>query len=188
MKKHDAPFMSIAGAAGMALALAACATAPAPIARGPSSPAPPSQGGAWDRGPELERPASPLQCVPFARAMSGIEIYGDAHTWWVQAEGKFPRSNLPAAGSVLVLRGYATANRGHVAVVREVVSEREILVDQANWMNEGEITRRVPVMDVSPANDWSQVRVYWLPTRSMGVRVYEVQGFIHPLPSLFASS
>ena len=27
------------------------------------------------------------QCVPFARLMSGIQIFGDARTWWSQAVG-----------------------------------------------------------------------------------------------------
>ncbi|MEY4869019.1 MAG: hypothetical protein RIS11_213, partial [Pseudomonadota bacterium] len=26
-----------------------------------------------------------LQCVPFARALTGVEIRGDAHSWWDQA-------------------------------------------------------------------------------------------------------
>ena len=26
-----------------------------------------------------------LECVPFARAMSGIRIFGNAWTWWTQA-------------------------------------------------------------------------------------------------------
>ena len=29
------------------------------------------------------------QCVPFARLMSGIQIFGDAHTWWQQAAGRY---------------------------------------------------------------------------------------------------
>src|SRR3546814_5614904 len=29
------------------------------------------------------------QCVPFARAASGIQIYGDAWTWWGQAEDRY---------------------------------------------------------------------------------------------------
>lgn len=178
-----------ATAAALAVGLAACATAPVSYpSRGRVPPRPADHGYILGAEPTLERPASPLQCVPFARTASGVEIYGDAHTWWVQAEGRYPRSRVPAPGSVLVLRGYADANRGHVAVVTAIVSEREILIDQANWMNEGEITRRVPVIDVSPAGDWSQVRVYWLPTRSMGLRVYEAQGFIHPLPLLLAGS
>ena len=30
-----------------------------------------------------------LQCVPYARDVSGIQIYGDAHTWWDQAQGRY---------------------------------------------------------------------------------------------------
>lgn len=176
------------GAGLVAVSLAACVSVPyADLPAAPPRPYEPPV--AWQgQGPALERPGTPLQCVPFARAASRIEIYGDAHTWWDQAAGRYPRSNVPAEGSVLVLRGYNTDNRGHVAVVMQIVSEREILVDQANWMNGGEITRRIPVLDVSPGNDWSQVRVWWMPTQSLGVRVYQAQGFIHPLPVLLASS
>ena len=31
----------------------------------------------------------PLQCVPYAREHSGIKLFGDAYTWWDQAEGKY---------------------------------------------------------------------------------------------------
>ncbi len=173
----------------LAAGLAACASTPYaayPTSRPYSAPALPPP--AYDGEPFAETPAAPLQCVPFARVASGIDIYGDAHTWWAQAEGRYPRSNIPAAGSVIVMRGYQTDERGHVAVVTEVLSSRQILVDQANWMNGGEITRRIPILDVSPNNDWSEVRVWWLPSRSWGARVYGVQGFIHPLPVLLAIS
>jgi hypothetical protein len=120
-----------------------------------------------------------LQCVPFAREEAGVEIYGNANTWWAQAEAAgYERAEDPAEGSVIVLRGYATTTRGHVGVVREVVSERMIIVDHANWLNGGEITRNVPVRDVSPNNDWSQVQVWHVPGRHWGARTYRVQGFI----------
>ncbi len=111
---------------------------------------------------------APLQCAPFAREQSGIEIYGDANTWWGQAAGRYPRSNSPAPGAVLVMRGYHDARRGHVAVVTQVVSSRMILVDHANWLNRGEISTNVPVVDVSPNNDWSEVRVWYIPRSPMG--------------------
>jgi hypothetical protein len=79
---------------------------------------------------------------------------------------------------VLVLHGYQDPNRGHVAVVKEIVSPRMIIVDHANWLNHGEITRDVPVRDISPNNDWSQVQVWYVPTRQWGSRAYDVQGFI----------
>lgn len=119
-----------------------------------------------------------LQCVPFARRESGVEIYGNANTWWRQAQARYETAQAPAEGAVLVLRGYANANRGHVAVVRQVVSPRLIIVDHANWLNAGEITRDVPIMDVSEAGDWSEVKVWHVPGRHWGGRTYDVQGFI----------
>jgi len=119
-----------------------------------------------------------LQCVPFARRESGVEIYGNANTWWRQAAGRYETTAAPSEGAVMVLRGYATATRGHVAVVKETVSPRLIIVDHANWLNGGEITRDVPIMDVSEAGDWSEVRVWNVPGRHWGGRTYRVQGFI----------
>ncbi|HVY86412.1 MAG TPA: CHAP domain-containing protein [Caulobacterales bacterium] len=130
--------------------------------------------------PRVVENGTHLECVPFARQASGIEIYGDANTWWDQAAGRYPRSALPAPGAVLVMRGYNDPNRGHVAVVTMVVSPRLIRVDQANWLNQGEVTLSVPVMDVSPNNDWTQVRVWYIPTNDWGARVYAAEGFIHP--------
>ncbi|HRP12455.1 MAG TPA: CHAP domain-containing protein, partial [Terricaulis sp.] len=89
----------------------------------------------------VDDPKARLQCVPFARNESGVEIYGNANTWWRQARGLYETSSTPEEGGVLVLRGYNTSARGHVAVVREVVSQRLIIVDHANWLNAGEITR-----------------------------------------------
>ena len=133
-----------------------------------------------DAAPQVVSGRAPLQCVPFAREQSGIEIYGDANTWWGKAAGRYPRSNSPAPGAVLVMRGYRDARRGHVAVVRQVVSSRIILVDHANWLNRGEISTNVPVADVSANNDWSEVRVWYIPSRQWGARTYRANGFIHP--------
>ena len=38
------------------------------------------------------------QCVPFARLISGIQIFGDARTWWGQATGKY-RAPAPSSAS-----------------------------------------------------------------------------------------
>jgi surface antigen len=120
----------------------------------------------------------PLQCVPYAREHSGIKIYGDAYTWWNKAAGKYPRAALPEPGAVMVLNNYAGPTHGHVAVVRQLVSPREIRVDHANWLNDGSIYVNDPVEDVSSGNDWSVVRVYNLRTGGWGGRLYPVQGFI----------
>ena len=131
---------------------------------------------------------TPLQCVPYAREHSGINIHGDAYTWWDQAAGKYPRGTLPEPGAVMVLSNYAGLQRGHVAVVREVVSPREIRVDHANWLDDGAIYVNDPVQDVSSANDWSAVRVYNIKTGGWGTKIYPVQGFIGGRPDLVASN
>ncbi len=128
----------------------------------------------------IETPAHPLQCVTFARELSGVNLRGDAGSWWKLAAGHYARSNQPSLGAVLVLTGYAGPHRGHLAVVTEVDSSRRILVDHANWLNDGRIYRNDPVVDVSPDNDWSEVRVWNAQTNTLGVRTYLVQGFIGP--------
>jgi len=174
-------------AVGLGLAatlLAACASTPAPMSvLGEDRPhASADLGVPYDREapPQIVSPHARVQCVPFAREQSGIEIYGNASTWWEQAAGRYPRSSSPAPGSVLVMRGYNDARRGHVAVVTQIVSGRVILVNHSNWLNRGEISANVPVADVSPNNDWSEVRVWDIPGRQWGARVYQANGFIHP--------
>ena len=171
-----------------AFGLAACATTPAPVVSGARASAPERAPFNPDAPPRVLDASARLQCVPFARQASGIQIFGDAHTWWAQAAGRYPRSSSPAPGSVLVMRGYRNPGRGHVAVVTEIVSERVIRVDQANWLNGGEISVGVPVIDVSAENDWSAVRVWHIPGGHWGGRVYQVEGFIHAFPLQFASS
>jgi hypothetical protein len=130
--------------------------------------------------PGLVSMSARLQCVPYAREQSGVEIFGDAHHWWRKAVGRFTRTPEPESGAVMVMRGYRTNNRGHVAVVRQILSDRSIIIDHANWLNNGEVTVNVPVVDVSPNGDWTKVRVWHVPTQAWGVRVYTVQGFILP--------
>jgi len=120
------------------------------------------------------------ECVPYVRSLSGIQIWGDAVTWWSQAASRYVRSSRPAPGSVLVLRGYDDMTRGHVSFVREVVSSRLLRIDHANWLKGGEISVNVPLIDVSPNNDWSQVRVWHIPGGYWGGRAYAAEGFIHP--------
>ncbi|MES1199452.1 MAG: CHAP domain-containing protein [Pseudomonadota bacterium] len=154
--------------------LAEARLAPRDFARTPDA--------AFEPNPVMADRRAHLQCVPFARREAGIEIYGDANTWWVQAKNRYVRDRSPHEGAVAVLRGYAGAERGHVAVVRQMVSERIMIVDHANWLNGGEITRDVPVRDVSPHGDWSRVQVWNVVQGHWGARTYIVQGFILNAP------
>lgn len=131
----------------------------------------------------IQQPEKPLQCVPFARQQSGVTIYGDAYTWWDQAAGRYARNYTPATGSILVLDQYAGPRRAHLAVVRTVMGPREIRIDHANWLDEGNIHLDDPVMDVSAENDWTQVKVFNLRTGAWGTRIYHVKGFIGPGPA-----
>lgn len=133
--------------------------------------------GAW---PRIVKQAEPTQCVPYVRSHSSISIWGDAYTWWDKAAGRFGRTDEPRKGAILVMRGYSDDERGHVAIVRKILNDREIVVDHANWLNRGEVGLDTPVKDVSDDNDWSEVRVWYTPDRHYGGRVYDVVGFILP--------
>lgn len=131
-----------------------------------------SPAWAWDKGP---------QCVPFARALSSIMLFGDAWRWWSAAAGRYDRGDVPSAGSVLSFLPDARMPLGHVAVVTRVISAREIEIDHANWSFPGAITRQTPVLDVSENNDWSAVRV-GLDDRDHFGSVYLTNGFIYGRP------
>lgn len=124
-----------------------------------------------------------LQCVPYAREQSGVEIYGNAHTWWSQAAGKYPRGSRPVAGAVMVFRPHGKMRLGHVAYVSEVIDSRHIRLNHANWSRingrRGQIERDVPAYDVSPNNDWSQVRVWYHSIQDLGRTSYPLYGFIY---------
>lgn len=122
------------------------------------------------------RPKGRLWCVPFARAVSGVSIRGNAKTWWSQAEGLYQRGKEPVVGAVMAFAASGSMPKGHVAVVSQVINDREILVDQANW-ERNRITQDTLVVDVSEKGDWSKVKV----ANSAGTlgRVNPVNGFIY---------
>jgi len=124
-----------------------------------------------------------LQCVPYAREVSGIQIYGDAHSWWEKAAGRYARGNTPAVGSVLSLRSHRRMRLGHVAAVSKIIDNRTILLNHANWSlingRRGQIERGAKAVDVSPKNDWSQVKVWYAPINALGGTVYPANGFIY---------
>lgn len=128
-------------------------------------------------GPGIRVPG--INCAPFARELSGIALYGEAESWWRNAAGRYIRNERPDTGSVLVFRRTARLRSGHVSVVTRVVSPRQILVTQANWVP-GHVHEDQLVVDVSPDNDWSEVRVWYPPANTLGSHTYAAHGFIHP--------
>ncbi|MDT0507203.1 CHAP domain-containing protein [Novosphingobium sp. MMS21-SN21R] len=125
-----------------------------------------------------------LQCVPYARQISGIRIYGDALTWWDQAEGRYARGHRPKVGAVMSFAPHGRMELGHVAAVSRVIDSRNVLLRHANWSviegRRGQIENDVRAVDVSPENDWSQVRVWYAPIGNLGTTAWPVNGFIYP--------
>src|ERR1700722_5683554 len=132
--------------------------------------------------PETLEADGVLQCVPYARFMSGIGLRGDAWTWWDKAAGIYARGSQPEPGAVLSFPGIDRMPLGHVAVVTQVLSARKILIDPANWptadVPHGTISRDIQVVDSSPDNDWSSVRVQFGEGGPLG-SVYPTNGFIY---------
>jgi hypothetical protein len=128
--------------------------------------------------PSIETPLKKLFCVEYARARSGLAVFGDAKYWWARAKNLYARVTSPVENAVMVFTASSRIRKGHVAVVTNIVSSREIRVDQANWQNQGEIDHSTPVLDVSKKNDWSKVRVWDIKSQSFGGHVYAISGFI----------
>jgi surface antigen len=123
------------------------------------------------------------QCVTFARMLSGIQIFGDARTWWNKATGKYDKGDTPEAGAVLVFKPEGKMRNGHVAVVSQVLTDRVIQITHANWSpiagSRGQVEKDVTVVDVSDKGDWSAVKVWYNPLGDMGGTVYPTYGFIY---------
>jgi hypothetical protein len=145
-------------------ALAACGGAPRPQLSG--------YGTAGPRYPGLT-------CAPFARELSGIALYGEAASWWDNAAGRYRRDSRPVLGAALVFRREPRLPEGHVSVVSRLLGPRQLLATQANWVP-GELDQDQLIVDVSPGNDWTEVRVWWPPIGQLGAHTYPTFGFILP--------
>lgn len=122
------------------------------------------------------------QCVPYAREQSGVEIYGDAYSWWDKASPRYKRGSRPEVGAVLVLARTKSLPHGHVAVVTDIFSARQIAVTHSNWGNNRK-NRRIAyefmrVEDISPANDWTRLRFWNHEANCFGLP-YAAKGFIY---------
>ncbi len=124
----------------------------------------------------------PIQCVPYARKVSGIPIYGDAHTWWYQAANKYARGNRPQEGAVLVLSKSNRLRYGHLAVVKRVVGPRDIDITHSNWGSDRKtrsvVYNSMRVRDISPNNDWTRLKFWNAYTNAFG-SPYPAHGFIY---------
>lgn len=119
------------------------------------------------------------QCAPYAREISGIDIHGNANTWWSQAAGRYARGHAPKRGAVLAFAASSRMRLGHVAMVSDVISDREVLLTHANWSRRGGVETNVRAVDVSEAGDWSKVKVWYAPQGGLGTTAYTAKGFIY---------
>ena len=128
--------------------------------------------------PSVEWPLKHLYCVVYARLRSGLAVFGDAKLWWARAKNLYEEFAEPAVNAVMVFSGSKRIRRGHVAVVTKIVSPREVIGAHANGQNRGEIDDNTAVLDCSSKKDWSAVRVWDIPSKQWGARVYKLSGFI----------
>lgn len=153
----------------------------------------PAQGAARTAEPDTALSASDgpptsgglpyVQCVPYARLVSGIRIYGDAHTWWEQAAGRYARGMRPKVNAVMTFQPHGAMQLGHVAVVSRILDSRTVLLRHANWSliggRRGQLEDNVRAVDVSANNDWSEVRVWYAPLGDLGTTRWPLSGFIY---------
>jgi len=124
-----------------------------------------------------------ISCVPYAREVSGIQISGDAYSWWEHAKGHYKRGHTPQPGAVLVLKRTSRMTSGHVAVVKNVIDDHTITVTHSNWGSDRKsrhiIYDSMRVEDTSAASDWSEVR-FWNDQKNVYGFPYASYGFIYP--------
>ncbi len=120
------------------------------------------------------------QCVDYCKdnGWSSFDKAGNAKDWFPAAEGKgYATGKIPKKGAVLVLDSWSTNSFGHVAIVQDIVSSSEIIVNHANWSPSGSMDKTiytgVSVRDVSSTGNWSRVSFY-------GSGNFPVLGFIYP--------
>ena len=123
--------------------------------------------------------AQAQMCVRYARQLTSFSIQGDAWMWWQNAVGHYQRGMRPVEGSVLVFRRTGRLHYGHVSVVSKVVDRRTILVDHS-WLEGDVLHRGMKVVDTSPNNNWTSVKVWYEPSDNLGLRAYPTFGFIYP--------
>ncbi len=79
----------------------------------------------------------------------------------------------------MAVKPYGNSRLGHVAAVSKVIDNRTLLISHANWSEPGKIENNVRAVDVSPDNDWSEVRIWYGPSQSLGTGHWPLYGFIY---------
>lgn len=127
--------------------------------------------------------STPEQCVPYARKTSGLRLSGDAYSWWNSAQYRYQRGHTPECGAVLVLKRTPRMRFGHLAVVKDVVDNRQINVTHSNWGTDERsrsiVYESMRAIDVSPSGNWTRIR-FWNDEHNSFGAPYDAYGFIYP--------
>ncbi len=154
------------------------------VAQKPATPAKAHKASAQKSASKSQKTArSPgINCVQYVRSVSDVELSGDGWMWWDRAEDRYERGKMPQPGAVMVFKRTRSMVHGHIAVVSEVIDERNIRINHANWAPRGGLKGRVDtdvmVQDISDDNDWSSVRVWYDKADQFG-KPYPVAGFVY---------
>lgn len=128
--------------------------------------------------------AAPINCVQYVEHTTQMALRGNAWQWWEGAADLYARGRQPWPHAVMVFAKSGRLRFGHLAIVTSQIDRRTVLVDHANWSpvggRRGRIEHGVKIVDVSLANDWSEVRVWYEPASDIGQTVYSVHGFVYP--------
>ncbi|MGE0272582.1 MAG: CHAP domain-containing protein [Alphaproteobacteria bacterium] len=153
------------------------------IALKPVPPAKPLKASAQKSASKTKTARNPgINCVQYVRSVSDVELSGDGWMWWDRAGDRYERGNTPQPGAIMVFKRTKSMVHGHVAIVSELVDERTIRINHANWAPRGGLRGRVDtdvtVQDISDNNDWSAVRVWYEKADNFG-RPYPIAGFVY---------
>jgi len=146
-------------------------------------------GGCAGETPEPRSPvvtlsdeSARIDDVAYVKSVTGMAIPGQAWSWWDGSNGRYPRGHSPVPSAVLVFRQQQNLPAGHLAIVTKVLSSREVRISHADWAStwatRGRITGNVPVLDVSRANDWTKVRLWYANSGTVD-QVYGTYGFVY---------
>lgn len=150
----------------------------------PSAPAKAHKASAQKSASKTQKTArNPgVNCVQYVRSASDVELSGDGWMWWDRAGDRYERGATPQPGAIMVFKRTKSMVHGHVAIVSELVDERTIRINHANWAPRGGLRGRVDtdvtVQDISDNNDWSAVRVWYDKADTFG-RPYPISGFVY---------
>jgi len=127
------------------------------------------------------------ECVAFVADNGwGSLANNDAKDWWAAAQvnNEYQSGSLPRVGAVMVIDAWGDSGAskyGHVAIVKEIIDDKTILIDHANFDSADTVSLDRMVYDVSASpSHWQNIKIQWNDYNPGGT-TYPVLGFIYPV-------